>query len=528
MNLYFNPGNELFQKVLNLPHYVDKTGLIEHLNRLCNTDMGYVCVTRPRRFGKTVTLKMLAAYYSKGCSSRDLFSKYEIAKMPSFEKELNKNNVILLDIQGLATLAKQEKINVIDYINSKVTEEIIREYPNLKFSNPNLMMTCLEDIYKQTGEQFIALIDEWDAVYRVYPEDEELKKDYKEFLRPLFKSLSGNSICKLAYITGILPIKKYGSQSELNNFDEIDMFSISRLQKYIGFTANEVEKLCQETGMSIDEMRHWYDGYKIQGTGHLFNSNSVMRAIDKQACMSYWSKTESFESLRKYINLNLNGLKDAVVELVSGKPVRLNSFEFAGDGENFSALNDCLVYLVHLGYLSYDYENQTVNIPNNEVLIQFKSALNGQTQWGGLCRAIEESFELLEATLNKDEEAVAGIIEKIHDESIPALSYNNENSLAAVVSLAYYAAKRDYRIRREQPAGKGFADIVIFPLAYVNKPAIIIEMKIDSTPQRALKQIIEKNYAAEFKNAFLVGINYSRKTKKHRVKIITKEEIELR
>lgn len=514
MGNYLNLGNAGFQAIVK-GHYVDKTGLLSFINGTLGTMDKLTCVSRPRRFGKSFAAKMLCAYYDKSCQSRELFRDLEIARDTSFELHLNKYDVIYLDIT-LFIAGATTPGNIVSDMQIKVIEEIREAYPEVK--EEQTLFETLSSVVETTGNKFIIIIDEWDALFREAKEDYELQKEYIQFLRGLFKSSITDKIIEAAYITGILPIKKYGTQSALTDFREYTMIHPKKLAKYVGFTEVEVKVLCEESGMDFEEMKKWYDGYSFSKMQSVYSPNSVMEAIKNEEYATYWTETETYESLRTYINMNFDGLKDAVITMLGGGRCKINTRRFQNDMTNISSKDDVLTLLVHLGYLAYDFLEGEVYIPNQEVADEFKNAIEDKS-WGYLAEALMSSEKLLEATIVGEETIVAQRLDEIHGMNTSVLAYNNENSLSCAITIAYFAAQKDYAMVRELPAGKGFADIVFIPRRNVDKPAMIVELKWNRNAAGAIRQIREKQYPTALKdykgNLLLVGISYDKLSKKH-------------
>lgn len=536
MGIYLNPDNRYFGEIAASGEYVDKSGLISYLNSRIGKPRPYIASSRPRRFGKSLAAGMIAAYYSKGCDSADIFNSLEISKDASFEKYLNKYDVIKMDIQNMRSIALQKGISgtgLLTYIQKEVVRELSLQYPEYTDASQSVIADALAQINQATGNRFVIIIDEWDCFFREEKDNKQLIDDYIIFLRSLFKGDAPDRFIRLAYITGILPIKKYGTQSTLNNFDELTMILPADIAPYIGFTESEVNELCIKSGMPFSEMQKWYDGYqfsknvwekgeRINTLEHVYCPNSVMEAIRKKDFSSYWSKTETYESLKFYIEMNFDGLRDKVLLMLAGErcPIKVNTFQ--NDMTSMSSADDVLTLLVHLGYLAYDSEKKEAFIPNLEVRESFEGAIqNGK--FAETAKAIDESDRLIRNTIAMKEEAVAEQIEKVHRQNISALAYNSEQSLATVILLAYYKAGDEYRMFRELPMGEGFADIVYVPRKNTDKPALIVELKWDKDAETALDQIKNRKYPeslADYHNhVLLVGISYDKKTKEHRCKI---------
>lgn len=324
------------------------------------------------------------------------------------------------------------------------------------------------------------------------------------------------------YITGILPIKKYGTQSALNNFRELTMIAPGGIGRYIGFTEMEVRALCEDSELLFSEMQKWYDGYYLSRTGHVYSPNSVMEALGNGEFQNYWSQTETYESLKIYIAMDFDGLKQKVVNMLGGARCKIDVESFQNDMTTFSSSDDVLTLLIHLGYLAYDSKNQEAFIPNEEVRSAFVSAVKNEG-WRDVYNAIQNAEKLLAATIAMDETAVVKMIQNVHMENSSSLVYNNEISLASIIQVAYYTATKDYTLIRELHAGEGFADMVLIPKRRSKKPALVVELKWDKSAEGAVDQIKNKKYAAALKeykgNMILVGINYDKKTKEHQCKI---------
>lgn len=511
MNIYLNPSNTGFQESVNSEIYVDKSELIAFTNRKLGTEQKNICISRPRRFGKSMAAKMLTAYYSKGCSSAPLFEKCKIANASSYLQHLNKYNVIFLNMQNFLSTTHNAR-RMIDELQTAVGAELAETYG---FSRTGSLPELLGSIFSSTGEQFIFIIDEWDCIFREKQESADGHLIYLDFLRNLLKDRNYVLLC---YMTGILPIKKYGSHSALNMFTEFSMTNPRVLAEYVGFTQEEVKALCERYEMDFTETARWYDGYTFRRNSHIYSPKSVVDAMLNEEFDSYWTQTETYEALKVYIEMNFDGLKDSIIEMLAGNRVRINTATFQNDMTTFKSKDDVMTLLIHLGYLAYDFQTQEVFIPNYEVSLEFTNAIQN-SDWDNVIKAIRESENLLHATWNQDMNAVAETLENIHLET-SVLTYNNENSLACTISLAYYSAKTYYTQIRELPSGKGFADIVYLPRQnHLDKPAMVIELKWDKDTKGAIAQIKDRNYIKALENysgnLLLIAINYNKKSKKH-------------
>ena len=523
MGIYVNPGNTGFQTAVNSPIYVDKTGLLIYTNEIMNTEQRFLCVSRPRRFGKSMAANMLVAYYSKGCDSAQLFAGRKIEKEESYQDNLNCHNVILLDVQQF--LFQKEHLDIfIDKIQESVMKELRLEYGSLFHIDEYGLPGVLKQIYAQTGEGFIFLIDEWDCVFRIAKERSDIQKKYLDFLRGLFK---GQNYVKLAYMTGILPIKKYGEHSAINIFDEYSMIAAGDLAAYFGFTEEEVCSLCKEKGIEYAELQKWYDGYLLNGQ-HIYNPKSVIDVMRTRRLKSYWTGTETYEALKVYIDQNFDGLKETVIELLNDIHCKTDPSTSQNDMTTFKTKDDVLTLLIHLGYLAFDEDKEEVFIPNQEISMEFMRAIK-VGGWDGLIQSLEKSEELLKSTWELDGKSVATGLNAIHDETASILKYNDENSLTCTILMAYYSAKAYYMNPiMEMPSGKGFADMVYLPKREISKPALVVELKWDKSAKGAVTQIKEKEYVSWIEGytgeILLVGVNYDKKKKVHEC-IIEKHKI---
>lgn len=521
MGLYVNIGNDGFRAARN-GEYVDKSMLIAEVNALLYSERQFICVSRARRFGKSMAAKMLNAYYDQSCDSRALFEDLRIAHDPSFEKHLNKYPVLYVDMTNFVT--RYRNGGLVEHIESDVIAELREAYPEIRdMETDNLLKVLSTIVARPNQEKFIMIIDEWDAVLRENPSNEALTNAYIDLLRRLFKSGNAQSIFACAYITGILPIKKYNTQSALNNFEEYTMINPEQMAPYFGFTEQEVRGLCERYGMEQEQMRMWYDGYEMGVEKSVYNPLSVIRAISRKSYASYWTKTGTYETVSAYINMNFEGLKDDIIRLLTGSGCAVETSDFQNDLHDIRSKNDVLTVLLHLGYLSYDHARGECRIPNREIALEFEKAIEESTEWEAWASLMRQSSQLLQWTIDGDARKVAEAIERIHTDSTSILRYNDENSMACVLMFAYYAAKGDYAIVREMPTGKGFADLVLVPKREVDRPAIVVELKYDKTVRAAIGQIKEKGYADALRDyvgeVVLVGINYNKRTKKHECEI---------
>ena len=517
MGIYLNPTNESFIEAVNSEIYVDKSELISFTNKKIRTSQKYICVSRPRRFGKSMNLGMLSAYYSKGCDSKELFGSLLIAKNEDYLKHLNKYNVIYINMQEF--LSNSENIKeMLLLIRKIILKDFKKEYPDMDWDINTGLSFHFSEFYEITNIPFVILIDEWDCVMREHMNDKESQKTYLDFLRSWLKD---KSYVALAYMTGILPIKKYGTHSALNMFREYSMLKSVELNRYIGFTDEEVRMLCEDYQTDFEKMKFWYDGYKL-GNLEIYCPNSVVCSITERNFDDYWTETETYEALAKYIAMNFDGLHDTIKELLSGQPQPVVTRTFTNDMVTFESKDDILTLLIHLGYLGYNFDDRTVYIPNKEIADEFVISMEATGLWKETIGAVMQSRKLLEDTLRGDSESVARAIEQVHDSNSSVINYNNEQSLRFIILIAYYYAKEHYDIVQEMPAGKGFADIMFIPKPKTNTekyPPMVVELKWDYSAETAIRQIKERNYSEKlqsFEKVLLVGISYKKDIKENK------------
>lgn len=516
MSKFINIGNTDFASVRK-DEYVDKSQLIAYVNSVLGTQRKFLCVTRARRFGKSLAAKMLCAYYDHSCDSRSLFQDLKISQDPSFYAHLNRYPVIYLDASIFTTNLNSQSEQIVHEMNDALSRELIEIYSEASVNKSDSLPAQLLTVVEHTHKQFIFIIDEWDAICREMG-DEDVMRQYVDWLRSMFKTSYTDRIFAGVYLTGILPIKQYNTESALNNFEEFSMVNPGPLAGYFGFTKDEVTALSRKYHMDSDEIQTWYDGYQIGTMAEIYNPYSVMRAVQRQSIESYWVATTTYEGLKNYIMMNFDGLRDAIAALIVGREERVDVLRFTNDLHSVGSRDAVLALLIHLGYLSYNRENRTCRIPNQEVRQEFERTIQ-DIGWEVIANAINRSDQLLKDTLSGHEEAVAKAIENVHQDNTSILQYNDENALAYVVSLAYQAAHQYYKFFRELPAGKGFADIVLVPYRNVDKPAIVLELKYNKSAEGTIKQIKEKQYGEALRDwtgeVVLVGINYDKKTKNH-------------
>lgn len=540
MGLYLNPGGEGFEIALNSRIYVDKSMLIDFTNSVFNTEERFMCVSRPRRFGKTIAGFMLMAYYEHDVDGDSLFRNLKISKTESYSKHLNKYDVLHITMTEFIQRNGSSMEEMLQEMVNGLIYDVKEEYPDISFRETNKLSVIMRQIYAKTKRRFVIIIDEWDCVFRFFPDNKEFQNVYLNFLRDWLKN---QNFVGLAYMTGILPIKKYGEHSALNMFYEYSMLDAAELCEFTGITDDEVQELCSQHDVDYDDIKAWYDGYILQPRNEgrvtrpikryeVYNPLSVVRAIASGNITNYWNRTETYEALKKYIVLNMDGLKDTIIQLIAGGRKVISPYKFVNDMTTFNSVDDVLTLMVHLGYLAFDNATREVFIPNFEIRDEFLNCIDDEKDWSVIVNAIKRSENLLTATINKDSDSVAEALENAHFET-SILQYNDENALSYVIGLAYYSSRRKYNITREMPAGKGFADMVFTPKPnFPELPAMIVELKWDKSANTAIQQIKDNKYVEGLKDykgrVLLVGVNYDKKAdgekyKKHTCVI---EEVE--
>ena len=519
MGLFVNPDNRAFQNALNAEIYVDKTGLIEATNRFLDTPQAFICNSRPRRFGKSMAANMLAAYYSKGCDSHELFAGLVIEKNSDYEKYLNKFDVIHFDVQWCFKEAGSAE-KTVSFITQTILSELRDIYGDIIPEHVKKVSGALAYISAATGNKFVIIIDEWDVLIRDEAMNKAVQEEYIDFLRNLFKGIEPTKFIALAYMTGILPIKKYKTQSALNNFLEYTMINPGPLASYVGFTKEEVTLLCQKYNIDFTELKRWYDGYLLGGY-HVYNPCAVINLIFQGNFQSYWTQTGTYESILPLINMDFDGLRSAIIDMLAGESVEVIPYFFQNDMVSFRDKDDVLTLLIHLGYLAYNQKRSQAFIPNEEIRFEFAMATK-VNKWSELISFQKESRALLNAVLDYDTEAVSEMLEKIHNQYTSVIEYHDENSLSSVLTIAFLSTL-DYYFKpvRELPTGRGFADFVYIPKPMYREdyPALVVELKWNKSAATALQQIKEKRYTESLRDyagdILLVGINYDKKTKEH-------------
>lgn len=506
-----NVQSLLYQKLVNSQIFVDKSMMIERVSRLIGTDSPYICITRPRRFGKTINANMLGAYYTKGYDSHLIFDGLAIAETKEYETNMNQYNVIHIDFSRRPDYCEKYEDYIRD-ITETLKEDLKEAYPKLENREYRSLGRMLQD----TKETFIFILDEWDSIfYEEYVTDSD-KSSFLKFLRGLLKDMP---YVELAYMTGILPIAKYSSGSELNMFDEYDFMNDNIYDAYFGFSEEEVKRLCRDNHtVSYEEMKQWYDGYYTSEGKRLFNPRSVSKALVRGVCLNYWTETGPMNEIADCIEHNVDEVREDIVKLTAGIPVEAELDGYSAAEQQLKTRDEILSAMVVYGFLSY--HDGVLKIPNGELMEKYQRVL-ARDSMGEVKEIVDMSKQVLQATLDMEEEKVAGFLEAVHDREIPFLKYNDENALSCVITLCYLYARREYQVEREQKSGKGYCDYLFYPKKS-GKPAIILELKVDDTPEEAIAQIKEKVYMQKVekcKSVLLVGIAYNREKKIHQCRI---------
>lgn len=521
MGICVNPGNIDFAKERMDEFYIDKSGLIQLTNSALGSNRCRIVVSRPRRFGKTTAVFMLEAYYSCGCDSRELFHGLSIENDLSFEKHLNKHNVISLDIQGSYLDAKKKSRldDFSSYLSETVNAELAVLYPAEVCGHESSLTDSLQAVFSAHGTSFIFLFDEWDVIYREAKHNNKLKEDFAEFLKALFKNSRVSHCVDLAYMTGILPVPKEETQSGLNNFREYTMLEPGKFAEYFGFTEPEVAGLCEKYHMPLQKIRDWYEGYHFGSVGSIYCPSSVVDAMAEQKIQSYWKRTGAASELFALTNAIDPQFQETVRDLLTGTEIEVRIDRDGIDLTDLTTKDSILTALVHLGYLAY--REGKVRIPSQEVAEEFFNILR-KSENNPAYKIISRSVNLLDKTLDGDADAVAEILEENHELYSSVLTCNRENDLTYLILLSYnWSLGENYTFFREFPAGKGFADIVFLPVK-PGKIPIVVEVKWDKNADTAIRQMKEQRYARRFHgDVLLVEISYEKDRNRPDYKIHT-------
>lgn len=521
MGIYLNPSNAGFKKTLAGNIFVDKSMLISELNKFIDSGNQYICVSRPRRFGKTIATNIMCAYYSKGCDSREIFSKLKISKAKNYEQYLNKLNFIKIDVASEYQNAN-DKNEMLKDLQKKVRDEFQEQYPKIRFVKNETIANCMMKVYKENNETFVIILDEYDCLVRD-TFGTHLFADYLEFLNGLFKSDTLRPAIALAYLTGILPIVRDRVQSKLNNFREYTILNAYNLAEFVGFTEKEVKPLCKKYKVDFAQCKKEYDGYAQNGF-EIYNPESVVMCMETKEFGNFWGKTSTYMVITDRLKHNYKGAKEDVIKMLSGEEIKVNITRYMNTMTDFHSKDDVFTYLIHLGYLAYNSKDGTCRIPNLEVRKEWNNAIEDMPEYSKTDEIIKASEELLEQTLLKNSDAVAKALDNTHLHVSSNRNYNNENALAAAVYIAFVHALNYYNCFKELTTGKGFADLVYVPVVKSPEhPAIIIELKINESTGKALQQIQNRQYFDALNNykgnLLFVAINYDKDTKKHECEI---------
>ena len=524
-----------YREMVSDLYFVDKSMLITELIPALEKKNRYFCISRPRRFGKSVMANMIGAFFGRSTDSSELFDQLAISKQEKYRTHLNQHNVIYIDFSRMSENCDSYR-SYISRIQNGLKEDIISEYPDLALDPQKAVWDNLQQIFEKRGEKFIFIMDEWDAIFHKSFIQEADKETYLEFLRNLLK---GQVYVELAYMTGILPIAKYSSGSELNMFLEYDMATKKKFSEYFGFLDSEVDSLFEsylhntaDPEVSRENLRVWYNGYCTASGKRLYNPRSVVCALTDNELSNYWTSSGPYDEIFYYIRNNIEGVREDLALMIAGERIRIVLQGYAAAETALDTKNQIYSAMVVYGLLTY--EDGAVFIPNKELMDKYNELLLTNDSLGYVHRLAKASEKMLSATLSGDTKTMAEILKFAHDTESPILSYNSEIELSAVVNLVYLAARDRYRVEREDKAGEGFVDFIFYP-ENRNAAGIILELKMDSTPEEALQQIIAKNYIlrfegkigekAKYQGKILgVGISYNKKTKEHGCKIIVIRE----
>lgn len=505
MNYFLNnvEKKNSFLYLTNNKYFVDKTKLIGEMNRIMDEyENQFVCITRPRRFGKSINAIMLASYYSKNLNTKDIFDKLNVSQCASYEEHLNKHNVIYISFNS-SNFNFKTYDEYINYFVNKLIADIKEFCPDV---NPDdYLSDMIRTAYEKTGEGFIFIIDEWDYIFDMNFSDSE-KKNFLMFLTDILKD---KSYVELAYMTGILPIAKHSSKSTLNMFLEFSALQDDLYGHFFGFTEEEVATLCKKQSvLSLEELSEWYNGYYLDDNTKIYNPRSIVCALKSGKCRSYWTNTGKMDDIIECVQKNVDSVKEDIVRMINGEEIRITLSGFSTEKMEFNTKEQIFSAMVILGFLSY--HKKYLRIPNTELRMKFADSLKNNI-FKELSQILEMADDMLNATLDRDTEKMSRILQYAHSKFSSVRHYNNESAIACVITLVYLTAIDEYEILREEPAGVGYADFIFKPRDKVS-PAFIIELKKDKTVEEALQQIRAKNYAQKLDDCtgekFAIGINY--------------------
>ena len=375
MGFYLNSNNpfDSYKEECRSRYFVDKSLMLEELTGRIRTSTKYVCVTRPRRFGKSVMAKMIAAYFSKTRNALELFSGLKIGQKASFKEHCGKYDVIFISLNEMPRKCENYE-QYIDRIETRMLGDLMKMYPKADISEGDALwdaFTLVYDAYDST--QFIFVLDEWDFLFhRDFVTDKD-KREYISFLRNLLKD---KAYVALAYMTGILPIAKYSSGSELNMFAEYTMESEEMYSDCFGFTSLEVDELYERylkeqpiPNVTREGLKEWYDGYHTRLGEQVYNPRSVVLSLTNNNLGNYWTSSGPYDEIYYYVSRNVAAVRDELAQLAAGIAVPAKVQEYAASSMNLTTKNEILSAMVVYGFLSY--ENGCVCVPNKELMDKF-------------------------------------------------------------------------------------------------------------------------------------------------------------
>lgn len=516
------------------PYFVDKTLMLRELFPYVSAGNRHICITRPRRFGKTIMANMISSFFQKASDSSDVFDSLAISQVDDYRRYKNQYNVIRIDFSKMPRNC-DSYTQYIERIEALLIEDVKEAYPQVKINEADAVGDILESVFVQCGEKFIFVLDEWDFIFHRDFINEIDKEKYVAFLSNLLKD---RPYVVLSYMTGILPIAKYSSGSELNMFAEFTMVNSPMFGEYFGFTDDEVDDLYRRYIVECDRqhkeksvtrkgIRDWYNGYYTKSGERVYNPRSVVFALQFNNLANYWTSSGPYDEIYYYIRNNISDVRDDLALMISGESVTAKIQEYAATSMNLSTRDEIYSAMVVYGFLSY--LNGKVCIPNRELMEKFDELLVKNESLGYVYRLAKESEKMLKATLAGDTLTMERILEFAHNTEVPLLSYNHETELSAIVNLVYLAARDSYRVEREDKAGTGYVDFIFYPYD-TTADCIILELKVDHTPDEAIAQIIDKKYALKFVpklagqriytgRILAVGIGYWKESKKHSCKV---------
>ena len=516
------------------PYFVDKTLMLRELFPYVSAGNRHICITRPRRFGKTIMANMISSFFQKASDSGDVFDGLTISQVDDYRRYKNQYNVIRIDFSKMPRNC-DSYTQYIERIEALLIEDVKEAYPQVKINEADAVGDILESVFVQCGEKFIFVLDEWDFIFHRDFINEIDKEKYVAFLSNLLKD---RPYVVLSYMTGILPIAKYSSGSELNMFAEFTMVNSPMFGEYFGFTDDEVDDLYRRYIVECDRqhkeksvtrkgLRDWYNGYYTKSGERVYNPRSVVFALQFNNLANYWTSSGPYDEIYYYIRNNISDVRDDLALMISGESVTAKIQEYAATSMNLSTRDEIYSAMVVYGFLSY--LNGKVCIPNRELMEKFDELLVKNESLGYVYRLAKESEKMLKATLAGDTLTMERILEFAHNTEVPLLSYNHETELSAIVNLVYLAARDSYRVEREDKAGTGYVDFIFYPYD-TTADCMILELKVDHTPDEAIAQIIDKKYALKFVpklagqriytgRILAVGIGYWRDSKKHSCKV---------